>query len=203
MDIAIETLGRVSGETNLGDIKKMTRVVLGGDDRYNADEIFERLLGAGFFRDPASTRFHGSWEGGLAQHSLRVLYYTILLYPTMCPDTDTDDLVLAALLHDLCKVQSYEISQRNVKKNGVWVQEPFYQVKDHANLGHGAESIRRIPVLLGFQLNDAWTHAVRWHMGVHDISEMDKYAMAASCRKYPEVLCLQTADQLAGVRDNI
>lgn len=164
--------------------------------------VYNGLVVLGFFEDPASARYHGAWKGGLAMHSARVLHHAIRLYPLFCPDTNLQSMVYGALLHDICKAGSYEISTRNVKKNGVWVQEPFYQNKNLVTVGHGAESCRRIEKL-GVQLSEGWYQAVRWHMGNFDVSEMDRYALMAAQKEHPEVLLLQTADLMAGIREDI
>lgn len=157
-----------------------------------------------FFTDPASGRYHGSWKGGLAQHSLRVLHHVLRLYPLFCLTTDKRSMVLGTLLHDLCKLGSYEIQMRNVKDDtGVWIKQPFFANKpDLVTVGHGAESCRRIEKL-GIELTEGWYMAVRWHMGAYDATDTDKYGMMAAMKKYPEVLLLQTADLMAGIEENI
>ena len=44
--------------------------------REGSDKLLEYLLSdkSDFFTAPASTRFHGSYEGGLLEHSLNVYY---------------------------------------------------------------------------------------------------------------------------------
>ncbi|MDE5993144.1 MAG: hydrolase, partial [Oscillospiraceae bacterium] len=44
--------------------------------REGADKLLEYLLSdkSDFFTAPASTRFHGSYEGGLLEHSLNVYH---------------------------------------------------------------------------------------------------------------------------------
>lgn len=160
------------------------------------------LTDSGFFTDPASARYHGAWEHGLAQHSLRVLHHVLRLFESFCPETDRQSMLYGTILHDICKVGSYEISTRNVKKNGQWTTEPFYMNKAQVTIGHGAESCRRIEKL-GIQLTEGWYQAVRWHMGAYDATDTDKYGMMEATKTYPEVLLLQTADILAGIRDNI
>ena len=55
-----------------------------------------------FFTAPASTRFHGAYDGGLCAHSLNV--YRVLRSSFFEPDTDTEETyAIVALLHDLCK----------------------------------------------------------------------------------------------------
>jgi hypothetical protein len=156
-----------------------------------------------FYIDPASCRYHGNWKGGLAQHSLRVLYHCCRLQPVMAPDTDKIEMEMAAIFHDICKMGSYEITTRNVKKNGMWMQEPFYMNKQGiVTIGHGAESCLRI-MKRDIHLSEPWFQAVRWHMGMYDASDTDRYAMTAAMAKYPEILLLQTADICAGIQDNI
>ena len=42
--------------------------------REGADKLLEYLEKSDFFTAPSSTRFHGSYEGGLVQHSLNVYH---------------------------------------------------------------------------------------------------------------------------------
>ncbi len=42
--------------------------------REGADKLLEFLERSDFFTAPSSTRFHGSYEGGLVQHSLNVYH---------------------------------------------------------------------------------------------------------------------------------
>ncbi len=59
-----------------------------------------------FFTAPASTRFHGSHEGGLLEHSMKV--YEILDYKIKNNVIDLhvpeDTIIIVSLLHDICKV---------------------------------------------------------------------------------------------------
>ena len=57
-----------------------------------------------FFKAPASTRFHGSYEGGLLEHSMKV--YEILKHKVANCIEDVgateDTIKIIALLHDIC-----------------------------------------------------------------------------------------------------
>ena len=63
-----------------------------------------------FFKAPASTRFHGNFEGGLLEHSMKV--YEILsdkvryvkLNSNIEINSSEDSLIIIGLLHDICKV---------------------------------------------------------------------------------------------------
>ena len=104
--------------------------------REGADKLLDYLASPGcdFFTAPASTRFHGAYEGGLCEHSLNV--YDCLcdymhrdrvreLYGLTCSE---ETLAIAALLHDVCKINCYKPSFRNVKdEHGVWQKVPSYE----------------------------------------------------------------------------
>ena len=83
-----------------------------------SEELLSYLERSDFFEAPASTRFHLACSGGLCIHSLNV--YDRLLELTsneanrnVCfgPDAKYDQVeesaAIAALLHDLCKVNFY------------------------------------------------------------------------------------------------
>ncbi|MDI6711482.1 MAG: hydrolase [Bacillota bacterium] len=116
-----------------------------------------------FYVAPASTRHHLARRGGLLEHSLNVYHCLRANAERLCPNTfRADSLVICGLGHDLCKVNYYVEDVRNVKRDGVWVQEPCYVVKDQMPMGHGEKSVfilqRFITLLPGEAL------AIRWHM---------------------------------------
>ena len=41
--------------------------------REGIDELIEFLEKTDFFKAPASTRFHGNYEGGLVEHSIKLI----------------------------------------------------------------------------------------------------------------------------------
>lgn len=44
-------------------------------NRQGIDVLIRRLLSDGFFTSPASHKFHGCYRGGLASHSLKLVYF--------------------------------------------------------------------------------------------------------------------------------
>ena len=97
--------------------------------REGADKLLEYLLSpaSDFFTAPASTRYHGNYEGGLCEHSLNVYdaLVDILARPRVKDlygiSYSDESIAIAALLHDLCKVNFYKVSSRNVKnEQGRW-----------------------------------------------------------------------------------
>lgn len=88
--------------------------------RKGISELLEWLGKSDFYTAPASTRFHGSYEGGLVQHSLNVydeLKRLLSIYPEI--ECSEETAVIISLFHDLCKVNFYGIDKRNRKTNQV------------------------------------------------------------------------------------
>ena len=84
--------------------------------RPGAEELMKWLRESDFFTAPASTRFHGSYPGGLCEHSVHVweeLVRLLKAYPEVKVSGETAAIV--TLLHDLCKVGVYNIELRNKK----------------------------------------------------------------------------------------
>lgn len=73
-----------------------------------------------FFVAPASTKYHGAFKGGLCAHSLCVYKALKGIYETAKQmgtpiDIPEESLIIAALLHDLSKVNLYKEVIRNKK----------------------------------------------------------------------------------------
>ena len=99
-----------------------------------------------FFTAPASGRRHSSFEGGLCYHSLNVYKRfknnIIQEYGEEYQNTISDESVaIIALLHDLCKVNTYTVDYRNQKVEGQWVQVPYYAYNNSLPYGHGEKSV--------------------------------------------------------------
>lgn len=114
--------------------------------RAGADKLLDYLLSdkSDFFTAPSSTRFHGSHEGGLVEHSINV--YNCLkdyLSPKRYNMNYSDETIaLVSLLHDLCKINFYEVDYRNAKNDkGVWEKVPYYKINDTLPYGHGEKSV--------------------------------------------------------------
>lgn len=157
-------------------------------------ELVAWLNNTDFKVAPASTRYHACYEGGLLEHSLNV-YYELIRQQDLIKllNIPQDTLIIAALLHDLCKVNYYKTDTRNVKKNGTWVQEPYYTVDDFYPIGHGEKSI--IMALEFIKLNDVEIAMIRNHMGGH--VDNNYFSSSALFNKYPESLLLHMADMRA------
>ena len=84
--------------------------------RPGAAELLEWLESTDFFEAPASTHYHGSYPGGLVEHSLNVYYE--LIGAGRVPGVPTaETYAVVALLHDICKADFYAQSTRNQKNS--------------------------------------------------------------------------------------
>jgi hypothetical protein len=170
--------------------------------REGADKLLEYMLSkaSDFFTAPASTRFHGSYEGGLAEHSLNV--YNCLrdylnrervksLYGL---DYDDETVAIVSLLHDICKINCYKPGTRNVKdERGVWQSVPTYEYDDRLPYGHGEKSVYIITGFMKLTREEAF--AIRYHMGFSGME--DKRSIGDAFQQFPLAFALCTADMEA------
>ena len=163
-------------------------------DREGIDKLLEFIESTDFYTAPASTRFHGSFEGGLLEHSMKV--YEILAHKvktSIIPiEVSEDTIKLSALLHDICKVNFYKVDYRNAKNDlGVWEKVPYYTVDDTIPYGHGEKSVMMLTEYI--KLTSEEKYAIRWHMGYTEPKELYN-TIGAAYKKYPLALMLHEAD---------
>lgn len=163
----------IASEKNRKEIKEL----LLSTKREYIENVVECLEELGFFEAPASTKFHLNEEGGLAEHSLNVCKVGLMLReqmialdPEIADKLPKDSVIIATLLHDVCKADIYKKCVKKRKNNfGVWEEYEGFEV-DYNNfpLGHGEKSV--IVVLrMGFDLTDDEIMAIRWHMTAWDL----------------------------------
>ena len=153
-----------------------------------------------FFTAPSSTRFHGSYEGGLLEHSLNV--YECLKDYLARPrtkelygmDYSEESIAIVSLLHDLCKVNFYAVDYRNAKNaQGIWEKVPYYTVRDELPYGHGEKSVYIVSGFMRLSREEAF--AIRYHMGFS--GNEDKNLVGQALEKFPLALALNVADMEA------
>ena len=168
--------------------------------REGADKLLDFLVKSDFFTAPASTRYHGAHEGGLLEHSLNVYdcLVDILNRPRMKElygiEYSDESIAIAGLLHDICKVNFYKTSFRNVKdENGKWVSAPYYTIEDNLPYGHGEKSVYIVSGFMRLTRDEAF--AIRYHMGFSGIE--DKRDIGTVFESYPLAFALSHADMVA------
>ena len=91
-----------SGEARVYALRTLCRHAL-------PSEAVERLIEMGFLSAPASTKYHGNYDGGLFDHSYAVA--TTLMDMTSRLGLQWQDPlspIRVGILHDLCKGDQYE-----------------------------------------------------------------------------------------------
>lgn len=172
--------------------------------RKGADRLLEYLMSdtSDFFTAPSSTRFHGSHEGGLVEHSVNV-YHCLADYLTRTRtkelyrmDYSEETVALVALLHDICKLNFYTVDYRNAKNDkGVWEKVPFYRVEDSLPYGHGEKSVYIISSYMRLSREEAF--AIRYHMGFSDASPEQRNNVGRAFELFPLAMALNVADMEA------
>lgn len=169
--------------------------------REGSEKLLEFLLSknSDFFDAPASARFHGSYEGGLLEHSLNV-YDCLKDYLSRNRvkeiynlSYNEESIAIVALLHDLCKINCYKKGTRNVKENGQWIQVPTFEYNDTLPYGHGEKSVYMISGYMRLTREKAF--AIRYHMGFS--GNEDARNVGATFEMFPLAFALSTADMEA------
>lgn len=177
--------------------------LLKSTNREGMDKLIEFIEKTDFFTAPASNRFHGAYEKGLLEHSMKV--YEILVekvkHSSKSIDVSDDTIKIVSLLHDICKVNFYKTDFRNVKNElGVWEKVPYYTIEDAIPYGHGEKSVMIITEYI--KLTSEEKYAIRWHMGLSEPKEV-YVTLSEAYRRYPLALLVHEADLEASYFFNI
>ena len=170
--------------------------------REGADALLSYLTDkSDFFTAPASTKFHGSYPGGLCEHSVNV--YDCLKDYLERPrvgelyglEYSPETVAIVALLHDLCKIGCYKPGTRNVKNEatGQWEKVPTFFYEDNLPYGHGEKSVYLISAFMRLTREEAM--AIRWHMGFS--GNEDKNLVGKAFEQFPLAFALSMADMEA------
>lgn len=164
-------------------------------------DITERLTESGFFTAPASTKYHGAYEGGLFDHSRNVT--SVLVTLTHYNDLEwqrPESPYIIGMFHDICKQDQYRHSpgdtiysaagmEFRAEDENRWEYEPDTLLK-----GHGDKSVMLLSGYLSLTMEEIL--CIRYHMGAFvDQKEWNDYTRAI--HKYPNVLWTHTADMIA------
>lgn len=176
--------------------------------RCGIDDLLNYLESTDFYTAPASTKYHGAYEGGLLEHSINVYFAMVdfmssILYRDVSWQETRPNILesvtIVSLFHDLCKIGKYEKSVKNVKDNdtGIWHQEDCYIYnKNQFRLGHSTASLYIISKFL--MLKDEEAQAIYWHMGGFDTSQYSSVNdLGAAFTENQLAFCLHMADMIA------
>lgn len=162
-----------------------------------SDDMMEYLTVYGFFTAPASTKYHGNYEGGLLEHSYMVTKFLL----TLTQDNHqiwrkARSPFIVGMFHDLCKIDQYRHPASDLVVDGMLLPDPskWEYNPDTLLKGHGDKSVMLLSQF--YTLTDEEIMCIRYHMGAFtDKSEWNDYTRAVS--QYPNVLWTHQADMLA------
>ena len=161
--------------------------LLKSTNREGIDKLIEFIEKTDFYKAPASTKYHGNYEGGL----LEILVQKVQNSPIEIT-TPAESLILIALLHDICKVNFYKVDYRNAKNEfGEWEKVPYYTIEDTIPYGHGEKSVMMLTEYI--KLTSEEKYAIRWHMGFTEPKE-SYGTLGQAFKKYPVALLVHEAD---------
>jgi len=163
------------------------------------------LIEKGFFRAPASTKYHGAYEGGLYDHCKMV-------YSRLEKLTEDNHLIwqraespfIVGMFHDVCKIDQYKKAENGiVRADGQDIVTPsgfHYEYNTNTYLkGHGAKSVMLLSMFMS--LTEEEVLCVRYHMGAYEKEEWPELDLAI--RKFQNVLWSHHADMLASKVDDV
>lgn len=172
--------------------------------REGADKLLEYILSTDFFTAPASGKRHSNCEGGLCFHTLNVykrLKKNVALEygENYAEKVSEETLAIIALLHDICKVNTYTTDLRNKKENGQWVQVPYYVYNNPLPYGHGEKSVYVVSAFMRLTREEAMS--INWHMGPYDARAQFSSDLDDAFKKYPLAVLTFISDLEASTLD--
>lgn len=157
-----------------------------------SNKILNGLIKIGYFTCPASSRWHGAYAGGLAEHSLNVLDELRTLNRELRVGLTEREMIITALFHDLCKCGAYVGEYGNYEYN-----------KNHPE-GHGRRS-SLVAQEIGIKLTETEKTMITYHMGMYGTCYGD-YSVGKvieAFNKEPKAKMLYLADELATLKEKL
>ena len=195
-------------EINIQKNKEEFISLLKSTEREGLEDVIADLDELGFFEAPASAGHHLNVAGGLVLHSLNTCKSALAIYegmqklePYLDKEVKRESVIIASLLHDVCKSDIYKRSVKKRKTNlGTWEEAEGYKLTyKNFPMGHGEKSVIML-LCSGLELYDDEMLAIRWHMGAWGVnmnSYEDQRNYDTARTLYPLVSIVQAADGLA------
>ena len=169
------------------------------------EKLVNYLKTGGFFTAPASTKYHGVYEGGLYDHSRAVMMRLFDMTDNMGLKWQRPESpFIIGMFHDLCKCDQYkpviQLGLVNEDANGVKEIGPVTTYEYNNDLllkGHGEKSIMILSQFM--TLTEEEMLCIRYHMGAYEQADWDGFDRAI--KKFPNTLLCHTCDMLASKVD--
>lgn len=145
----------------LPEIKNKIKEQLMNLKDIDGENLFYMLELKGYFDSPASSKYHGSFNGGLAYHSYKVFELFKKANITYKLRLSDNDVIICSLLHDLCKLGLYSTNNNQISFN-----------RNHPK-GHGKLSVQMIKELIHISLIQE--EIILYHMGSYGVFGYNTY----------------------------
>lgn len=180
---------------DIQEVKGKIIELLSSTERKGIDRAIKYLQESDFFVAPASTKYHGNYDGGLAEHSLNVYELFKEKNEKFDLGLSNESIIIVTLLHDICKVNFYN-KQTCWRKNDAnrWESYEGYKVQDDFPIGHGEKSVIMLQNFI--RLSKEEMLMIRWHMGNTEPKEM-QMNISNAYSIVPAAVALHTADMEA------
>lgn len=147
-------------------------------EREGMVQLLDYLADIGFLKSPASTRFHGAYEGALLDHSINVLECAEKLGVAWLGGEEYNKIhnsvVICALLHDVGKCGQFgkPLYIPNILKSGKPSDTQPYKTNDELmTLPH--EIVSCIEITKFIDLTEDEQRAIAWHNGLYGAFKYD------------------------------
>lgn len=183
------------------------KALLRSTKRNGIESVIKNLESQGFFTAPASSVHHLNVPGGLVQHSLNVYKMAQVSKANILaerPDLEScledASIIIAALLHDVCKAEIYKPTIKKRKTQWGWQDYEGYDV-DYSQfpMGHGEKSVIQL-LRWGLDMTEDEMLSIRWHMTAWNLpfqSYEAKECLNKANEKSPLLTLIQVGDALA------
>lgn len=181
------------------ELKKQFLILANGIERPGMDRLLKWLDESGFYKAPASSRYHLAEEGGLVEHSLNVCNRALQVNESLGRPVDEESLTLAALFHDLGKHQYFGkdfYSKKPLLKSGKEPAQPYERNKELISVPHEISSVHILSQYIELTEDETW--AILQHNGMY--SDL-KYQLQG--KETPLQMILHFADMWASRVDEI
>lgn len=160
-------------------------------------EFTDWLIDNGFFTAPASTKYHGNYEGGLFDHCYEVAMALVSLSikNNLTWERPSSPLMVG-MFHDLCKIDNYRHPEAGRTLDGTPIYDPAsWEYNPNTLLkGHGTKSVMLLSQF--YTMTEEEIAAITYHMGAFtEKEEWRDYTRAVN--KYANVLWTHQADMIA------
>jgi len=142
-------------------------------------DLIDYMDQIGFFKAPCSGQYHLAKEGGLAEHSVNVMWAAEKLSVALIGGKNLTDeirhsITIVTLLHDLGKVGDFgkQMYVDNILKSGKpSATKPYKRNKELTNVPHAVRSVKLATLFLDLTEEEEW--AILTHDGLYDFMKYD------------------------------